>query len=260
MLSDQITHFLKEVQIFKNFDSAEIEQISDIVEISEYERDMLIFTEHSPRKKLYMIYEGEVELFKKTSFGEEKRLSFFRKYDFLGEGALMDNYPHSVSARALLKTTVLFISREKFETLTSQKSGIAIKMLSNAAQIIANRMRQASTRFVNESAQYISGRTRSEHDLLGDREVPYEMYYGVQTMRAMENFNISGISLSHFPVLIEALAMIKMAAAKANHELGLLSKPIMEAIVQACNEIINGKFHAHFVVDMVQGGAGHLPI
>ena len=75
-------------------------------------------------------------------------------------------------------------------------------------------------------------------------------------MRATENFNISGVTLDFYPVLIQAIAMVKMAAAKANYDLGLLSKPVADAIVQACNEINNGKFHAHFVVDMIQGGAG----
>ena len=92
--------------------------------------------------------------------------------------------------------------------------------------------------------------------MLGDREVPNEVYYGIQTLRAIENFNISGLTLNFHPVIIQALAMVKMAAAKTNNELGLLSKPVADAIVQACNEIINGKLHTHFIVDMIQGGAG----
>ncbi|MFN3872951.1 MAG: aspartate ammonia-lyase [Ignavibacterium sp.] len=117
-------------------------------------------------------------------------------------------------------------------------------------------MSSANTRVVNLAAQYQSGRTRTEHDLLGDREVPEEFYYGIQTLRAIENFNISGVTLNFYPHLIEALAMVKLAAAKANYELGLLSKPTADAIVQACTEIMNGKLHTHFAVDMIQGGAG----
>ncbi|HOI88303.1 MAG TPA: aspartate ammonia-lyase [Lentimicrobium sp.] len=109
---------------------------------------------------------------------------------------------------------------------------------------------------ISSAAQYESGRTRTEHDLLGFREVPYEYYYGIQTLRALENFNISGVQLNFYPVLAESLAMVKLAAAKANHELGLLSKSLSDAIVRACNEIINGKYTFHFVVDMIQGGAG----
>ena len=97
---------------------------------------------------------------------------------------------------------------------------------------------------------------RKEHDLLGHREVPDGAYYGIQTLRALENFQASGIKLSFYPVLIEALANVKMASAKANLELGLLPQPVADAIVQACTEIVQGKFHDHFVVDMIQGGAG----
>ncbi|MDP2237666.1 MAG: aspartate ammonia-lyase [Bacteroidales bacterium] len=106
------------------------------------------------------------------------------------------------------------------------------------------------------TTQYESGKTRQEHDLLGDRDVPYEYYYGIQTLRALENFNISGITLNFYPDFINSLAIVKMAAAKANYELGLLPKDIAQAIVQACQEILDNRFHSHFVVDMIQGGAG----
>ncbi|MFP4526561.1 MAG: aspartate ammonia-lyase, partial [Bacteroidales bacterium] len=109
---------------------------------------------------------------------------------------------------------------------------------------------------LNVAAQYESGQTRREHDLLGERDVPTEYLYGIQTLRASENFNISGVTLNFYPNLIKSLAMVKMAAAKANYDLDLLSKSIKDAIVRACNELINGKYHVHFIVDMIQGGAG----
>ncbi len=97
---------------------------------------------------------------------------------------------------------------------------------------------------------------RQEHDLLGYRELPDEAYYGVQTLRGAENFSITGVHLSVYPDFIKALAMVKQAAAQANYELGLLEKPTAEAIIAACKEIIAGKLHDQFPVDMVQGGAG----
>ncbi|MGE0088303.1 MAG: aspartate ammonia-lyase [Bacteroidales bacterium] len=109
---------------------------------------------------------------------------------------------------------------------------------------------------LNVAAQYESGRTRREHDLLGERDVPNEYLYGVQTMRAIENFNISGITLNFYPVIIQSISMVKLAAAQANLELGLIETPIANAIIHACNELINGKLHNHFIVDMIQGGAG----
>jgi aspartate ammonia-lyase len=97
---------------------------------------------------------------------------------------------------------------------------------------------------------------RIEHDLLGNREVPAEAYYGVHTLRAVENFPITGTPISIYPDLIVALACIKQAAALANRELGLLDKEKTEAIVKACEDVRAGKLHEQFVVDVIQGGAG----
>lgn len=97
---------------------------------------------------------------------------------------------------------------------------------------------------------------RVEHDLLGEREVPYERYYGIQTLRALENFSISGIPISHYPQFIYALASIKKAAASANKQLGLLKAEIADAIMQTCDEILNGEWLNEFAVDVIQGGAG----
>lgn len=102
----------------------------------------------------------------------------------------------------------------------------------------------------------LSGKTRTEHDLLGNREVPVEYYFGIQTMRAMENFHISRVRLYFFPALIQGLAIVKEAAARANADLGILKPQIADAIIKACQEIRRGKLSDHFVVDMVQGGAG----
>ena len=98
--------------------------------------------------------------------------------------------------------------------------------------------------------------TRREHDLLGDRDVPAEAYYGVHTLRAVENFPISGTPISIYPDLIAALASIKLAAAKSNRELGLLDTTLADAIVAAAEEVRAGALHEQFVVDVIQGGAG----
>ncbi len=98
--------------------------------------------------------------------------------------------------------------------------------------------------------------TRNEHDLLGDRAVPAAAYYGVHTLRAVENFPISGNPISIYPDLIHALACIKQAAALANRELGMLDATKCDAIVKACEEIRAGRLHDQFVVDVIQGGAG----
>ena len=98
--------------------------------------------------------------------------------------------------------------------------------------------------------------TRIEHDLLGDRAVPIDAYYGVHTLRAVENFPITGTPISIYPDLIRALACIKQAAALANNELGLLDDARAGAIARACEDVREGNLHDQFVVDVIQGGAG----
>jgi aspartate ammonia-lyase len=98
--------------------------------------------------------------------------------------------------------------------------------------------------------------TRIEHDLLGERAVPADAYYGIHTLRALENFPITGMPISVYPDLVGALACVKQAAAIANAELGLLDERRSTAIRLACEEIREGKLHEQFVVDVIQGGAG----
>ncbi|QES40279.1 aspartate ammonia-lyase [Streptomyces venezuelae] len=97
---------------------------------------------------------------------------------------------------------------------------------------------------------------RREHDLLGERDVPADVYWGIHSLRATENFPITGIPISVYPQLIDALAAVKEAAARANEELGLLPKVKADAIAAACREIRSGRLHDQFVVDVIQGGAG----
>ena len=97
---------------------------------------------------------------------------------------------------------------------------------------------------------------RVESDLLGSREVPADALYGVQTVRAMENFNISGNLMKDYPNFIKGMAITKKAAAIANYEVGMIDLQQRDAICTACDELIEGKHHDQFPIDMIQGGAG----
>ena len=99
-------------------------------------------------------------------------------------------------------------------------------------------------------------KTRKEHDLLGEREIPEEALYGIQTLRGVENFSMSKFKLDQYPMFINGLAYTKMAAAEANHALGLLTDEQFKGITKACEDILAGKYHDQFPVDMIQGGAG----
>ncbi len=99
-------------------------------------------------------------------------------------------------------------------------------------------------------------KSRIEHDFIGEKEIPNNVYYGVQTARALENFNITGIQVVHHPEFIQAFAYVKKAAAIANYECNVLSAVVKKAIVFACDEVIAGKYNDQFVTDLIQGGAG----
>jgi aspartate ammonia-lyase len=100
------------------------------------------------------------------------------------------------------------------------------------------------------------GATRTEHDLLGDKQIPADAYYGVQTARALENFQLSGLPINHYPGFVEAWAIVKLAAARANTECGAMKPERLQAIELACKAVMDGKYHDQFPVDWYQGGAG----
>jgi len=252
MKKDDIYKFIKSIRLFQVLTDNECKAVAGAMEVRELDAGNILFEAGASRKAIYFIYDGEIELFITTPYGKESRITLFGKKDFLGEGALTEDSPHSTSARATKRAILLSLNRIFFE----ENGSISVKILSYIARVISKRMRFANNRLLSEATQYESGRTRREHDLLGERDVPDEYYYGVQTLRAIENFNISGVTLNFYPRIIEALAMVKMAAAEANFELGLLDKDIYHPVIKACTEIHNGRYHHHFVVDMIQGGAG----
>lgn len=247
-----VEKFVREIELFRGLTDDEFVTLSKRLVEKNYKVGEFLFHENGPREDVFVIFEGRVELFKSNAYGVETRLAYFSKGDFLGEGSLGSDSPHSTTARALEPTAVYSINRDFF----TENPAASFKVFSNIARVISRRMRNANARMTSSAAQYESGRTRHEHDLLGDRNVPFEAYYGVQTLRAIENFNISGVTLCFYPAIIEGLAKVKHAAALANNELGLMDDNITSAICKACEEIADGKFHNHFIVDMIQGGAG----
>ncbi len=248
--------FIRKVELFDSLSESELQIIAEKFEIVRFEKGEILFKENNERRSVYIIYSGKVELIKSTPFGDEKRLVIFQNYDFIGEGALLDNTPHSTTARAMEDTITFSLDTIKNKQFLEINSLISLKTLKYLSKVILRRMNNANSHLMNIGTQYVSGRTRLEHDLLGERTVSEEAYYGIQTLRAVENFNISGITLSFYPALITSFAMVKKAAAIANNELKLLPDNITYGIKKACIEIINGRLHKHFLVDMIQGGAG----
>jgi aspartate ammonia-lyase len=104
--------------------------------------------------------------------------------------------------------------------------------------------------------QCLQAQTRTEKDLLGEKQIPADAYYGVQTLRALENFPVSGVKTNFYPDYVKAYAIVKLAAARANTETGRMKKEKMDAIEKACQAVMAGKYHDQFLTDLYQGGAG----
>ena len=97
---------------------------------------------------------------------------------------------------------------------------------------------------------------RIEKDFLGEKRIPDDKYYGVKTMRGMENFHITGIPMGSEPYFVKAFGYVKKAAALANRDLRVLDARVANAIVRACDRLIAGEMRDQFVTDFIQGGAG----
>lgn len=250
------TNFLHSIELFKDLKKSEIEKITPIVEGKTFKPGQVLFEDGSDRDKIFLIHKGNVQLYKSTPLGEEIKITTFGKHDFISEASIVDNSPHSTSARSIDTADIFVINSDKLKNILKEDGAIAIKIFSNVSGIISRRMTHSNTRLINVGAQYVSGHTRQEHDLLGYRDIPDEFFYGIQTMRARENFNITGTTISFYPSIVKAFAMVKKAAALANEELGILDPNIAKYIVKACNAILDGQYKKEFVVDMIQGGAG----
>ena len=213
-----------------------------------------IFHESQPRQAFGIIIKGSLEL-RTGQRGRAKVLEVLSGGDSFGEGSLLDDYPHSTSAFVREPLEALEIPRESISTIARDRPELYSRLVSGAVQLIAGRVTSVG-RVAGGEAVYLSGAVRREHDLLGEREIPDRNYYGLQTIRAVENFPITGIAISQYPQLINGLAAVKEAAAEANRDLGLLDEEIADAIIAACREIRRGRMHGEFVVDVIQGGAG----
>jgi len=214
-----------------------------------------LFHESTPRQWLGVVLEGEIDLLRGQQ-GQSVQLGVAQPGAVLSEGVMLDDTPHATSAVTRQGTTIWQIPRAELEKVRTENPEVFYRLVGQIARRLSDRLRAASERLAKEAGTPTLTNVRREHDSLGERDVPNHAYYGVQTVRAIENFPFSGIHVSHYEHFVRALACVKKAAALANAELGALDRKIAEAIAKACDEILAGKLHDQFRVDMIQGGAG----
>ncbi len=257
MTTASIRDRLRQAQFLEGVTDSAIHHLARVVTPTTYEADQLLFAEGSPRESMAIIVGGAIAI-EKGHHGRPVRLVTLGPGEAVGEGLLLDELPHGTSARAIQRTETYVLAAGAVKDLVKENPAVYAALVGRAARSISQRLAATDATLVGRGRTlgFTGAATRHEHDLLGDRDVPNEALYGVQTLRALENFPITGTALREFPTLIEALAAVKEAAAVANAQVGLLDRSIADLIVRAAQEIRGGRHHEHFVVDMIQGGAG----
>jgi aspartate ammonia-lyase len=257
MTTSTIREHLRASRFLTGLTDTAIHQLAKIVTKVSYAGNQLIFEEGAPREVAVIIHSGAVAIEKNVN-GRPVRLVTLGPGDSVGEGLLLDETPHGTTARTLSPTEAYVLTKERMQEMVKENATLYGALVGRAARAISQRLAATDATLVGRGRTLSFGgaRFRMEKDLLGEREVPEDALYGVQTLRALENFPISGTPLREFPSLIEALAAVKEAAAQANADLGLLPPELCEPIVRAAREVRAGRHHEHFLVDMIQGGAG----
>ena len=248
---------LRQARFLEGVTESALHQLSKLVVPTTYEPDQVLFDEGSPREFLAILSSGAVAIEKHLN-GRPIRLVTLGPGDGVGEGLLLDDSPHGTAARAVQRTEAFVLTAEQVRGMLKEYPALYAALVAKAARAISQRLAATDATLLGHGRVlgFTGAQTRAEHDLLGDREVPRDALYGIQTLRALENFPITGIAIREFPELVEALAAVKEAAALANADLGLLPRDVAEAIVKAAQEIRAGRHHEHFLVDVIQGGAG----
>src|SRR5215472_12193310 len=256
-MSASLRDRLRQTDFLNGLTDSSLHQLAKLVTCSTYECDDMLFEEGASRTFMAIIASGAVVI-EKGRNARPVRLVTLGAGEAVGEGLLLDESPHGTSARALQHTEAFVVTAEQVREMLKEYPALYAALVGRAARSISQRLAATDATLVGHrrTLGFTGARTRTEHDLLGERNVPDEALYGVQTLRALENFPITGIALREFPALIQALAAVKEAAAGANAELGLLDASIADPIKRAAQEIRAGRHHEHFVVDMIQGGAG----
>jgi aspartate ammonia-lyase len=241
--------------LLRALDPDELDFLSARAELRSCGRGSYVFRESQPRRAFGILLRGRIQIVKGFQ-GQPQVLHVLSRGESYGEGSLLDDYPHSTSGVVTEDAEVVEVPRERIAEIADAHPRLYAKLVNAAAQVISQRLRFANTLLSGRGTGYLSGELRTEHDLLGERALSVDLYYGVQTLRATENFPITGIPISQYAHLVHALAAVKEAAALANVDLGLLDPEIGDAVVRACREIRDGRLHEQFVVDVIQGGAG----
>src|SRR5438105_10964350 len=201
---------LRQARFLDGLTDSALHQLAKLVRPVVYENDTMLFEEGDQRDFLAILESGSVAI-EKQHAGRLMRLVTLGAGEAVGEGLLLDASRHGTTARALVRSEAFVLTAPQVAEMLKEYPALYAALVARAARAISQRLAATDATLVGHGRTlgFTGARTRREHDLLGERDVPDDALYGVQTLRALENFPITGIPLREFPALIEALAMVK---------------------------------------------------
>jgi aspartate ammonia-lyase len=252
-----VLEIIENIPALREIEREKAERIAELFSEQHFAPGEVIHSEGSRRERLLIIVSGMVEV-SRVAAGARPGVPLitYVSGDTLSEGILLDDAEHSTTAVAKTPVVVWGASGDALRDVLDHDSDLKAHIYGRLIRRLAERLDRLAPRATPDSLQLIAGNTRTERDLLGDKEVPANAYFGVQTARALENFQITGVPISLYPDFIAAIALVKVAAAKANRDCGVISGQVCDGIVAAAAEVTQGKLTEQFAVDVIQGGAG----
>ena len=251
-----VEDIISELPVLQEIDPAQAAEIAAHFSEERFPAGTVLHHERARRERLMIIQSGTVEIKKHLGPRPEVPLITYGPRDVLGEAVLLGDAEHSTTAVAKTPVVALVASGDRLRETVDGDPALKILVYRRIIDGLTQRLGRLAPQSAPDALELIPGNTRTEQDLLGAKEVPADAYFGVQTARALENFQITGVPISLYPDFVAALAMVKIAAAKANRDCGVITETVCQGIVAAAEEIVQGKLLEQFSVDVFQGGAG----
>lgn len=253
---DQLITLLTSCQAFKNTEVDDLKALASLMTIEHYASGDILHHEGQARENFAVINSGNIDISRTAGHQEHKTLITFGRGDIISEGLLVEESYHTTTARCQTAVAIYQISAKNLLSLLDARPQFKVKIIESLLKKLLTQLNPTKSSAKVDILELASGKTRTEHDLLGEREVPDYAYFGIQTLRAQDNFYISGEPLHRYPELIFAFAQVKKAAAMANADCSVITELQRDSICTACDELLKGKLHQQFTLDMIQGGAG----
>ena len=190
MNTEEISNALFGIELFNELTDEQRNICAQHMEVKQFEKGEVIVEQGQNRDRLFVIQKGTISEFSTKENGTTKTINRFKRNEIFGEGSLMDNYPYSLSAKASTDCRLFVLDRQDYSRMMENHTKIMVKLIAAASRMISRRMRNFNSGD-NIAMRYSTGATRKEHDMIGEKLVPEDALYGIQSLRAAENFNIS---------------------------------------------------------------------